>query len=773
MKTKIFYFFMVVAIFLFGDIIVHAQVKTKIYYKGIPNERVINALNNEAEVTIAPPENFKKLLAGESVEDNREYSNTFAIPVKLNVDVLTKANKITDNKFITYYLSLSAHNALNLSLQFSDFLLSDNSVLSIFTSHELTDSITAKENNPGNIWATRVYQGEKIYITLKTPLNEAAKSRLTIGQIGLGYKKAGGEFFGNPGASATCNVNVACATGNGWQNERSAVAIVLVADGTGTCTGTLTMNTCGTNIPYVLTANHCLKGNMANWVFQYQYWSTDCTTNTGWTEDIQFNGCTLRANNCELDFALVEMSQTPPTNSGITYAGWSRSTTPPTSGATLHHPRGDLMKISLFNTSATSVSWSEPNSACPSTASNHWRVSFNQGIVQHGSSGAALFNQDHRIVGQLHGNQNNICGNPGTSTCWCTTLIPSIGEYGRFDISWTGGGTNSTRLSNWLDPGNTGSMTTNTTDVANLGPSQPVVDVSTLNISGPQIICNSSDYFITNLPAGATVTWSIPAGSGNVLQLSANTPAANQLRITNQKWYNVNTTLTAIISNLPCGIANQTRTLAIANDNSTSASEPYPYYQESCTFYGVSHPNQSGTIYSNSSPVFVHQGCMVHVTIGNMTGITVSLGSGGTPLYWGTSGSTLNFQLPLGSGGIPFTFKIDGDGACFQRTLLFFSYTGNARYAFGVTPNPANDQLIVTAKEDEKYVKENGLSSGEEKLQFIMNIYDVNTNTLQITERSAIGSMQHKLNVSKLKRGYYVVQIISGKETQTIKFFKE
>ena len=28
--------------------------------------------------------------------------------------------------------------------------------------------------------------------------------------------------------------------------------------------------------------------------------------------------------------------------------------------------------------------------------------------------------------------------------------------YGRFDKSWTGGGTNSTRLSNWLDPNNSG-----------------------------------------------------------------------------------------------------------------------------------------------------------------------------------------------------------------------------------------------------------------------------------------------------------------------------
>jgi len=54
-----------------------------------------------------------------------------------------------------------------------------------------------------------------------------------------------------------------------------------------------------------------------------------------------------------------------------------------------------------------------------------------------------------------------------------------------------------------------------------------------------------------------------------------------------------------------------------------------------------------------------------------------------------------------------------------------------------------------------------------------MNVYDINTNTLRLTQRSSIGSMQHKLNVSNLTSGYYVLQILNGKEIQTIKFLKE
>lgn len=300
---------------------------------------------------------------------------------------------------------------------------------------------------------------------------------------------------------------------------------------------------------------------------------------------------------------------------------------------------------------------------------------------------------------------------------------------------------------------------------------------SRLSITGTTLICDSSDYRIDNLPPGAVVTWSIPTSAGAVLQLSQNTPLINQVRIKNQKWYGVSTTLIATIGNLACGP--MTVVKSIANDNSSSASSGHSFYQEACMFYNVSHASMSGTIYSNSSPVFVHQGCMVYVNLGDMTGRTVTLSPGsGTPMFWATGSSmyyqnTLYFQLPLGSGGIPFTFKITGNGACYERTLLFFSISNNGRYAFAATPNPVKSDLYVYATENEKFLAENKLSSEKEKLQFTMNVYDMNTNMLQMTHKSTTGSMQHRLNVARLKPGYYILHISDGKETQTVKFFKE
>jgi hypothetical protein len=303
------------------------------------------------------------------------------------------------------------------------------------------------------------------------------------------------------------------------------------------------------------------------------------------------------------------------------------------------------------------------------------------------------------------------------------------------------------------------------------------VDPASLFINGNNIICNSEQYSISNLPAGSIVTWSIPGSAGTVLQLNQNTPGPNQLTITNQRWYTVTTTLTAIISNLGCGAPDQVRTMIIANDNSTSAVSPFPYYQEACYFYNVYHPSQSGTAYSNSSPIFVHMGCMVYVNLGTVP-VNVTLASGsGQPMFWSVGAvyypNTLYFQLPLGSGGVPFVFEITGNGACFNKTLLFFPYGNNERYVFEAAPNPVKNILTVTAKENEDLLLQTKAESTKENLQFIMNIYDVNTNTLQMTQRSSRGSLLHQINTSSLKTGYYVLQIIEDNQTQSIKFFKE
>ena len=163
------------------------------------------------------------------------------------------------------------------------------------------------------------------------------------------------------------------------------------------------------------------------------------------------------------------------------------------------------MKISRANNPVIVGSFS-------GTTNQHWRATWNQGVTEGGSSGSPLFDQNHRIVGQLHGGPS-VCGG---SQLW--------DFYGRFDLSWTGGGTNATRLSNWLDPTNTGAMTTNTTNTLNLATPN-----ASLTISGDESVCTTSNpYFLPNLAVGSTVVWSV----NPTTIVSINTPNSQQTTLT-------------------------------------------------------------------------------------------------------------------------------------------------------------------------------------------------------------------------------------------------
>jgi len=153
------------------------------------------------------------------------------------------------------------------------------------------------------------------------------------------------------------------------------------------------------------------------------------------------------------DFALLRLSEDPKDISGYTpyYLGWDRSGQPGSPGVCIHHPKGDVKKISTVLSTPVSSSWHE------SWALNtHWEVewkytSHGHGMTQPGSSGSPLLNAMHRVIGQLQGGNSRDCQNPEGHS-W----------YGKLSLSWVDQ-TNSNsiyrRLNCWLDSLNTGQTT--------------------------------------------------------------------------------------------------------------------------------------------------------------------------------------------------------------------------------------------------------------------------------------------------------------------------
>ena len=167
------------------------------------------------------------------------------------------------------------------------------------------------------------------------------------------------------------------------------------------------------------------------------------------------------------------MDYTPAASFNGYYAGWNRSSSPPQLSAGIHHPGGDPKKINYDNDNAFSDGWY--------TSNTHWRLNWDEGGTEGGSSGSPLFDDEKLIVGQLHGGSGE-CGS-GTD------------YYGKMNTSWTGGGTSSTRLSDWLDPSGTGYVSVTGTYNGEGGGEDPP-EITLLSPNGGETL-DSGSYEIT------------------------------------------------------------------------------------------------------------------------------------------------------------------------------------------------------------------------------------------------------------------------------------
>ena len=190
-------------------------------------------------------------------------------------------------------------------------------------------------------------------------------------------------------------------------------------------------NTANDGTPYFLTANHCI-GTPNTWVYYFNHESSTCAGSTGPTNQ-SVSGGTLLVQNGGSDFALIQLSTTPPASFNVEYAGWDNSGATPSSAVGIHHPSGDVKKICfqdnapILNNTGGAAVW--------------WIDSWELGVTEPGSSGSPLFDQNHRIIGQLYG---------GAAACSGSTNNGQYDYYGRFDVSWGLG------ASQYLDPLNTG-----------------------------------------------------------------------------------------------------------------------------------------------------------------------------------------------------------------------------------------------------------------------------------------------------------------------------
>ena len=363
----------------------------------------------------------------------------FGWPVKVSIDVIDPDNLVyEDDRYVIYQLNILSSEAYSQNIIFDNYYLPDGVQVYLYDP-ELTiinGAYTSINNKESGLLATSPIPGNQLVVEVNIDKNLAGfRPQLVIGQVSLDMKNAFG-YRDKFGSSGDCNIDINCPQGADWQIEKRAVC-KYVRGGTWLCTGALINNTANDGKALLLTANHCIGTGLhaRTSIFYFKYESAECYGEDG-PINFTISSSDLLATTNKLDFALVELSIKPPERYDPYYAGWDRNSNPFVDNVTcIHHPSGDVKKISAAKRRVSTGDFGGGYDK-----HTHWNISeWDMGTTEPGSSGSPLFNQSHKIIGDLTG---------GDASC-----TYNFNDYfQKFWISWDRYPEVDKQLKAWLDP---------------------------------------------------------------------------------------------------------------------------------------------------------------------------------------------------------------------------------------------------------------------------------------------------------------------------------
>ncbi len=555
-------------------------------------------------ISVYPP---SAQLIAEEIEETEKNGTFYKVSILVPVNTTVKNSgtwETLDNGQLIWRLRLSSDGAKASALYFDKFDIPNGASVYVYTSDmKIVDGPYFRSDNPdGDAYMIGNIIGDDITIEYVAPMTKSYDGNVSsdntapiinIGEFGYVFRGEGGFERGTRatgfGSSESCEVNVNCSVGADWRIQQRGVARIYVVEGNsgGFCTGTLINNTSNDGTPYILTANHCGPDatvfNFRQWKFRFNYEASGCS-NPSSESSIQytdFTGCTKVAegsNNGGSDFYLLKISNFTTQNAiniGAIYNGWDRSSTAPTGGgAGIHHPSGDIKKISFFSSTPTTTSY---NGGSDMTGANnaHWKITWvnsgsKTGVTEGGSSGSPIFNSAGRVFGTLSG---------GASSCSASSYS-RYDLYGKMSFHWdnsANGSTNAYKLKPWLDPNNTGATTCNYYDPANPGTTTNL-SVSPTSLSytangGSNSITVTSNTSWTVTSSASWLTVSPASGSNNgtiTATASANTSASQR-------------SATITVS----GNGASPKTINVYQAGTSGETDTFTYDFESCTAWTV------------------------------------------------------------------------------------------------------------------------------------------------------------------------------------------
>jgi hypothetical protein len=373
----------------------------------------------------------------------KDVSFQFAVPVPVKL-VPENSGCIFDTEYESIWIvGIRSKYAKSLNLILEPFHIPVGAYVYIYGKGKevIRGAFTGENNNPSDILPTMPVPGEEIILEYHIPKGIKWKGTIGITQIShdylgvFGYDERKDNRYN---LSQPCNVDINCSQGSTYQTEKRAVCRIIVK-GVELCTGALLNNTNQQNLPLFITAQHCIvdQNDASKTIFVFGYESPWCHGPDGRVTH-SLSGSVLRSTNPNIDFSLVELSSFPSFVYRPYLAGWNVSGSIPQNTVAIHHPRGDVKKISVDLDPPVSSTFTGL------ITNGFWNIlQWEDGTTEGGSSGSPLFDQNKRVVGILTGGEA-VCGR-------------SVNDYfAKLSVIFNLSSILSRQLKGWIDPAGTG-----------------------------------------------------------------------------------------------------------------------------------------------------------------------------------------------------------------------------------------------------------------------------------------------------------------------------
>ncbi len=387
-------------------------------------------------------------------QQTRRYQVGVSEPIGIRVDLAGRSAlgvKRTSAQGSVWTSSVRVPGASALRLQFENMVLPPGAELYLYNDHgQARGPYTgAGPKDFGAFWS-HTLPGDTLYLQVHQPgvptkgfAIQPSFELAAVSVMGPRFLKAMMETRNDPLAKSFCSFNEPCIENASCSNVPSAIqpardasALFVFQSGGGAfiCSGGLLADTdSGSQIPYFLTANHCLsKRREANSVEAYFQFSTPCNgacfDPDGAVPTVL--GSDIMATSRNTDFTLLRLSQPAP--AGSAFLGWTTAPVAFNNGTNLFrisHPAGAPQAYSEQSVDTS-------RGTCGTLPRGDFIYSGDTfGGTEGGSSGSPVLNSSGLVVGQLFGacgtNVNDSCDAASNATVdgAFASTFPSIEQF--------------------------------------------------------------------------------------------------------------------------------------------------------------------------------------------------------------------------------------------------------------------------------------------------------------------------------------------------------